>query len=69
LALADSLTDLADAQVDLILDSTNKGILFGIVGESATQRWWSSFTGRFGEVEWRSKTGDEFPTERDRGWR
>jgi hypothetical protein len=64
--LAESLTGLAEAQVELKLDSTGRGILFGIVGETADQRWWSSFTGRFGEVAWKVPAGDESPGARDK---
>jgi hypothetical protein len=65
LALADSLDDLAEAQVVLTLDTSDKGILFGIVGESATQRWWGKFTGRFGTVAWRTQASAKLPLGRD----
>jgi hypothetical protein len=48
---------LAEAQVDLKIDPTEEGILFGILGETATQRWWGSFTGRFGKIAWKVKAG------------
>jgi hypothetical protein len=60
------LTDLAEAQVELKVDSTVKDILFGIVGETESQRWWSSFTGRFGKIEWKVPARDEGPEERDK---
>jgi hypothetical protein len=66
LALAESLTDLAEAQVELNVDSTVNGILFGIVGETESQRWWSSFTGRFGKIEWKMPASDGGPVERDK---
>jgi hypothetical protein len=39
--------------------------LFGVVGESATQRWWSKFTDRFGTIVWKTRAGEKVPDERD----
>jgi hypothetical protein len=59
------LNNLAEAQVVLNIDPTDYGILFGIVGESATQRWWGEFTDRFGTIVWKTRAGENGPDERD----
>jgi hypothetical protein len=59
------LNDLAEAPVVLNIDPTDYGILFGIIGESATQRWWCKFTDRFGTIVWKTRAGENGPDERD----
>jgi hypothetical protein len=61
--LDDSLTGLANAQVELKLDPKAPSLAFGIIGELSTQSWWSLFTSRFGTVSWRSR-GDQTVVER-----
>jgi hypothetical protein len=65
MTLADSLKGLAEAEVALSLDTSDKGLIFGIIGESATQRWWKKFTDRFGTIAWRTTAGESKPGAKD----